>query len=75
MFLQYVDNEVLHLKKGFISQLVEGMRILFTISTHCQQTVDENKENHQRGDLGRVYYQVCRRFHLILPWDLTNVKF
>ena len=25
MFLQYVDNEVLLLKKGFISQLVEGM--------------------------------------------------
>lgn len=35
MFLQYVDNEVLHLKKGFISQLVEGMRILYinTLST------------------------------------------
>ena len=31
MFLQYVDNEVLYLKKGFISQLVEGMRTLFTI--------------------------------------------
>ena len=31
MFLQYVDNEVLLLKKGFISQLVEGMPNLFTI--------------------------------------------
>ena len=27
MFLQYVDNGVLLLKKGFISRLVEGMRI------------------------------------------------
>ena len=41
MFLQYVDNEVLLLKKGFISQLVEGMPNLFTIS--IQQTSDKNE--------------------------------
>ena len=53
MFLQYVDNEVLYLKKGFISQLVEGMGILFTISV--KQVDHENKE---RGDIGLVYYHI-----------------
>lgn len=62
MFLQYVDNEVLYLKKGFISQLVEGMGILFTIS--IQKTGDKNTE---RGNIGLVYRQVTRRFQYILP--------
>lgn len=62
MFLQYVDNEVLYLKKGFISQLVEGMGTLFTIS--IQKTGDKNTE---RGNIGLVYRQVTRRFQHILP--------
>ena len=28
MFLQYVDNSVLHLTKGFISRLVEGRQFM-----------------------------------------------
>ena len=53
MFLQYVDNEVLHLKKGFISQLVEGMGSLFTISV--QHTDHENEE---QGDIGLVFHHI-----------------
>lgn len=38
MFLQYVDNEVLLLKKGFISKLVEGMPNLLQ-NQHNRQVI------------------------------------
>ena len=46
MFLQYVDNGVLHLTKGFISRLVEGRQFMYV-----KQLVRKPSDQHETSPL------------------------